>query len=259
VLLSIDTSTRYGGVALHRDGALLVSHCWRSTGNHTAELMPAVEAALKSVAARPRDLTGIALALGPGGFSALRVGMSAAKGLALSLGVPLVGVKTLEMEAYPYAATGLSLCPALPLGKEEVAWALYQSRRGRWLQRGDEQLGTPAELAAQLLEAAARLPRTRTPKQGGTMPPTSVGGAETPPGILLCGEAAPVLAQLVKRKHGSRVAVAATYTPTLRLEALAALALRRLSRGERDDLASLQPFYLRRPSIGVANPPRPIR
>lgn len=230
MLLSIDTSTRYGGVALHRDEGLLVSHCWRSAGNHTAELMPAVEAALKSVAARPRDLTAIALALGPGGFSALRVGMSVAKGLALSLEIPLVGVKTLETEAYAYAATGLLLCPVLPLGKEEVAWALYQSSRGRWLQRGVERLGTPKELAASLTD-----------------------------GVLLCGEAAPALAPVVKRGRGSTVQVVATYTPALRLEALAALALQRLGRGERDDLASLQPFYLRRPSIGVANPPQRIR
>ena len=57
------------------------------------------------------------MALGPGGFSALRVGISVAKGLALPLDIPLVGVGTLEMEAYPYAGAGIPVCPLLEAGR----------------------------------------------------------------------------------------------------------------------------------------------
>lgn len=229
MLLSIDTSTRYGGVALHRDGRLLVSHTWQSTRNHTVELMPAVEAAVKGVGAAPSDISAVALALGPGGFSALRVGMSVAKGLALGLSVPLVGVRTLEMEAFPYAAAGMLVCPVLPLGKEELAWALYQRRR-RWARRGPERLASPSDVVASI-----------------------------PDGVLICGEAAPGLAALVKRRRGASIRVIDSYTPAARLEALAALASLRLAQGQRDDVATLQPFYLRRPSIGKANPPRLVK
>ena len=63
--------------------------------------------------ASPADLEAIAVALGPGGFSALRVGLSCAKGLAMPTDTPLIGVGTLEMEAYPYASTGLPICAVL--------------------------------------------------------------------------------------------------------------------------------------------------
>ncbi len=230
MLLSIDTSTRYAGVALHKEGRMLASVSWRSERNHTAELVPAIDWALKRNGAAPRDLSAIALTTGPGGFSALRVGMSVAKGLALSLNIPLLGVTTLEAEAYPYAARGLLLCAVLPLGKEEVAWALYQQRRGRWGCRAEPQVASPDAVVA---------------------------GA--PDGTLVCGEGAAELAPLLKRRRKSAVAVAGPYTPALRLEALAALATLRLARGDRDDLATLQPFYLRRPSIGKRNEPKPVK
>ncbi len=100
LLLVLDTSTRYAGAALWREDDAVASVSWRSTGNHTRELMPAIRRLLEMVDGKPEDLAGVGVALGPGGFSAVRVGMSAAKGLALPLKLPLVGVGTLEMEAY---------------------------------------------------------------------------------------------------------------------------------------------------------------
>ena len=86
MLLAIDTSTRHAGVALAQDGQVISSRSWCSLANHTAELMPAVAEILDGQRLAAGDLTGIAVALGPGGFSALRVGISAAKGLALAFG-----------------------------------------------------------------------------------------------------------------------------------------------------------------------------
>ena len=96
MLLCIDTSSRFGGVALAEDAGLVVeARLWHSTANHTAQLMPAVAEALKARGQRVADLSGVAVALGPGPFSALRVGVSAAKGLAMATGFPIVGVDTL--------------------------------------------------------------------------------------------------------------------------------------------------------------------
>ncbi len=106
MLLVIDISTRYAGVALADERRVLLARCWYSSVNHTTELMPAVSDTLKSQGLAPRDLEGIAIALGPGGFSALRVGLSAAKGLALAAKKPLVGLSTLELEAFPYIGSG---------------------------------------------------------------------------------------------------------------------------------------------------------
>lgn len=221
MLLAIDTSTQYGGVALRKEGRTLATRCWRSEHNHTIELMPAVAGLLTSVGAGLPGLEGIALALGPGRFSALRVGMAVAKGLAIATGAPVVGVKTLEMEAYPHAEAGLPICPLLLIGRDEVAWALFQQTGGCWRQLGEEHLGTPEEL---------------------------VEGV--PQGALFCGEGAPSLEPFLKERLGACVRIVSSYSPELRLQALAILGEAGLVRGETQDVASLVPFYLRRPSIG---------
>ena len=76
--------------------------------------MPAVAEILNWHRLAARDLTGIAVALGPGGFSALRVGISVAKGLALASGKPLVGLRTLDLEAHPYLASGVPVWAEIP-------------------------------------------------------------------------------------------------------------------------------------------------
>ena len=132
MLLAIDTSTRYGGVCLRDEKRVVASLTWYSPRNHTRELLPAIQQILKQAECSASMLSTVMVALGPGGFSALRVGVSVAKGMALSLGIPLVGAGTLEMESYPYAEMGLPVCPLLDMGRGEVAAALYSSVDGEW-------------------------------------------------------------------------------------------------------------------------------
>jgi len=226
MLLAIDTSTKYGGVALQKDGHALAALLWRSEHNHTVELMPAVEELLARVGTASKGLTGIAVALGPGRFSALRVGMAVAKGLAIATGVPLAGIKTLEMEAYPHAGTSLPVCPLLPVGQNELAWAIFQKVSGRLRQLTEERLGLLEELVEATVEETH-----------------------------FCGEATPALQQALKARLADKASVVTGYSPVARLEALAILGEARLAQGKRDDPASLQPFYLRRPSIGRINKP----
>lgn len=230
MLLAIDTSTKYGGVALHRDGELVASLCWRSQGNHTRELLPSVQHLLERVGGTIRDVRGIAVALGPGGFSSLRVGLSAAKGLALGLSVPVIGVGTLELEAYPYKDTGLFVQPLLAAGRGEVFTALFGPAQGQWSRLEEERILAPQELVA------------------GEPDPT-----------LFCGEAAPALADFLKERLGSKALVVEAYWPGLRLAALSHLGSQRLARGESSDVATLQPLYLRRPSIGRPSPPQRVK
>ena len=179
--------------------------------------MPAVAQTLQGVGLAVNDLEGIVVALGPGGFSALRVGMSVAKGLALATGKPLVGIGTLEAEAGPYLDSGMPVCALLDAGRREVASARF----GRDGQRTREDLiCPPEELAAEIGEAT-----------------------------LFCGEAAPANAGLLREYLGSRVVLAAP-APAARLWALAQQGEQRLQAGDGDDVTTLQPYYLRMPTIG---------
>ncbi|MBM3942298.1 MAG: tRNA (adenosine(37)-N6)-threonylcarbamoyltransferase complex dimerization subunit type 1 TsaB [SAR202 cluster bacterium] len=220
MLLAIDTSTRYAGVALADQSRVLSCHCWHSTVNHTVELMPAVSQTLKSRRLRVHDLEGIAVALGPGGFSSLRVGVSAAKGLARAAGKPLVGIGTLELEAFPYLETGLPVCAWLDAGRGEV----YAGWFGEGLQ---------------------------SPKADSVAPPEQHLENITQP-TLFCGEGVTPWINMIKERLGKNGLAVAWATPAVRLAALVTLGRRKLEDGEASDLAALQPYYLRMPSIGAA-------
>ena len=217
MLLAIDTSTRNAGIALAEDGGRVIScRSWHSAVNHTAELMPAVAQTLAAAALTVQDLDGIAIALGPGGFSALRVGMSVAKGLAIAAGRPLVGIGTLDLEAWPYRDSGLPVCALLDAGRGEVAAAIFTA--GQRIR--PDRICPPAELPAE---------------------------GEEP--TLSCGEGLAPHAELLRQRLGRRAVIVAN-APAARLYALAALAQQRLAAGDGDDVATLQPYYLRMPTIG---------
>jgi len=218
VLLAIDTSTRYAGVALADEERVLNCRVWFSKVSHTTELMPAVAEILQSRGLNIADVEGVAIALGPGGFSALRVGMSVAKGLAMIAKKPLVGVPTLDLEAFPYLGSGLPVCSLLDAGREEVASAHFDAG-GR---RTREDLVSSSE---ELLQPIAEL-------------------------TLFCGEGVQSIAGVIKERLGPLAVLVAQPATTSRLGSLAAMARRRLADDEADDLATLQPYYLRMPSIG---------
>ena len=106
-LLSVDTSSSSGSIALV-DGGSLVS-LWNSgdVGRHAEWLLPSIDAMLKSSGMTVRDIDRFAVATGPGSFTGLRIGVSVIKGLAWSLGKPVCGVSTLKALAlnlrYEYA------------------------------------------------------------------------------------------------------------------------------------------------------------
>jgi tRNA threonylcarbamoyladenosine biosynthesis protein TsaB len=238
MLLAIDTSTRYAGVALSGPSGeagsgggvrTIYGHSWYSAHNHTVELMPAVSRALTGQGLAVKDLSGVAVALGPGGFSAIRVGISTAKGLALPLKLPLVGVGTLELEAYAYAGVGLPVRPLIDAGRGEVATALFKGPRSAWGKLEEERVCSIEELAASVFE------------------PT-----------LLCGEGVQSRGSHLLEALGDRVVLVDGYTPTTRLWSLGAVSGLRLGRGEADDPGALQPMYLRRPSIGQPRVPRTV-
>jgi tRNA threonylcarbamoyladenosine biosynthesis protein TsaB len=217
VILTIDTSTRNAGAALAREGQVVAARSWRSAVNHTAELMPAVAHLLEGARLSVPDLDGIVAALGPGGFSALRVGMSVAKGLALASDKPLVGISTLDAEAQPYLQSGLPVCVLLDAGRSEVSSG-YFGADGQRLR--DDRICPPIDLLDEVVGP-----------------------------VLFCGEGAAAHAQVIRERLGDQ-AVVVGHSPAARLWALATLGHERLEAGELDDVATLQPYYLRMPSIG---------
>lgn len=133
-LLAIETATPVQSVALAEDDRLLAELSYEAKGQRGGLLLPAVDQVLKKAGVAARDLDAVAVSVGPGSFTGLRVGLATAKGLALGTGAALVGVPTLEALAERYGHTSVTTCALLDAYRGEVYMAVFR-RNGNALER----------------------------------------------------------------------------------------------------------------------------
>jgi tRNA threonylcarbamoyladenosine biosynthesis protein TsaB len=155
--MSLETSTLAGGVALLEDERVIGEYLLDIRVTHSERLMPAIDRLLGDAGWRPASLDGLAVAVGPGSFTGLRIGLSAVKGLAWSLGVPVAAVPTLDAlaAALPFAA--LPVCPVLDARRQEVYCSLYRWDGGTMRREWDYLALTPDALAERLSEPTVLL------------------------------------------------------------------------------------------------------
>jgi tRNA threonylcarbamoyladenosine biosynthesis protein TsaB len=220
MLLAIDTSTKQAGIAFY-DGArgLIAEYNWHSANRHTEELMPAVAQMLAQASAKPSALRAVAVALGPGSFTGLRVGLAAAKGLALANNLTLLGIPTLDTVAYPHQAQPVPIIAVLQAGRGRVYWAPYAHGPGGWAAQEPPRLSTVPELANTVVR-----------------PLMFVGEVSTADRETLISWAGRARANFLPSALSLR-----------RAGYLAELGWRRFDAGEADDPASLSPIYLQQP------------
>jgi tRNA threonylcarbamoyladenosine biosynthesis protein TsaB len=176
---------------------------------------------MELVGATVKDLSGVAVATGPGSYSGVRVGLSTAKGLAYALKIPLWGVPSLDVLAFQQAAvTAAQVCAVLTLGRGRVAWALYRTRGTRWERLTPYMSGTPQDLAQLIKEHESNI------------------------ATMFCGEITQDTARVLTEALGDEVAIAPAAAGVRRAGYLAELAVQRASRGESEDPATLQAIYL---------------
>ena len=189
---------------------------WDGRRQQTVTLLATIDHLLGLADLTVSDLAAVAVATGPGTFNGLRVGLGTAKGLVIALGVPLLGVPTLDAAAYPLAAAGTPVLAVAAAGRGRLVWAGYAERGGRWGQVSSPRNGVVAELAA---DAAA------------------LGSP-----VVVAGELTDAQAEELGRLAAVRI------QPTVlrgrRPAAVAALGWARFAAGEADDPAALEPFYL---------------
>lgn len=129
-ILAVDTTTFSGSVALLRGTDLLGEINLESPMTHSEKLLPAVDFILKTNNLEVSDLDGFAVAVGPGSFTGIRIGMSTVKAFSSASGKPIAPVSTLEALAYKLRGDQRRLLsPLLDAKKEEVYAALFEFRR----------------------------------------------------------------------------------------------------------------------------------
>jgi tRNA threonylcarbamoyladenosine biosynthesis protein TsaB len=151
-VLAVETSTLAGGAALLDDGLVVGEYTLDVSLTHSERLMGAIDRLLTDAGWKVRDLEGLAVSVGPGSFTGLRIGLSTVKGLAFALAIPIAAVPTLDAMAtlLPFAA--LPVCPVLDARKREVYASLYRWD-GAGMRREWEYLAlAPADLAGRFEE-----------------------------------------------------------------------------------------------------------
>ncbi len=222
IILAFDTATRRTAVAL-LDGERLLAECSQPAGSHSKTLLFAVDELLRSCGVERGRLEGVAVGIGPGSFTGVRIGLTVAKTLAFARDVPLAGVSSLRALAENGVGLGDQVCPALDALKSEVYCARYAAEGG-----GLDRL-------VEVEPADARDPRAWAAKLAG----------EAGTRVLL-GSGLERYRTLFDIALGDRLVVPGR--PELHrisAAALGRLAMERFVRGEADDPRSLEPMYCR--------------
>jgi len=218
LLLAIDTSTRFAGLALYDGDVILSEVYWQSQGNHSVEGMPALVQMLERQGLGAPDLSAVGVATGPGSFTGLRIGLSMAKGLAQALAIPIIGIPTLDILASQHEDQRRPVWTVIQAGRGRLCAARYELRRGLWRQRDGFELMTLDGLVARLVDRC-----------------------------LVCGELSHDEAAYITEHAQGDLVFAKPWQSMRRPACLAELAWQRFQRGQGDDLATLTPIYLHDP------------
>lgn len=215
-ILALETSTLVGSIALIDDNGLICEFTLQVKETHSSQLMPAIDHVLRTAELRPEQLDGFAVALGPGSFTGLRIGLSTAKGLALAASKPLVGISSLEAMAWNLPFCPHLICPMIDARMKEVYAAWFLAKDGKVLRESEDMVTSVSNLLGER--------KVETVFLG--------SGAKR-----YREEISDILGEL-----------AHFFSPEImgaRASILGFLALEKLRRGESDDVDTLEPLYIR--------------
>ena len=225
-ILSIDTSSQVSSVAVLSAERVAAEISMQGALTHSETLMPHIETALRMARVEKSELEGIAVSIGPGSFTGLRIGLASAKMMAYALHIPLIAVPTLEALVHHYICEGVRLVPMMDAQKGNV-----YAQEFSWRADGDA-------LILQEERSLAIMPLTEV----------IAGLAETEQSVLLLGDA---MQKKTTLALPANVRLAPIHARMPRAACVGLAALTRLARGEMHDPVTAAPLYLRRSEAEV--------
>jgi tRNA threonylcarbamoyladenosine biosynthesis protein TsaB len=239
LILAIDTSGKQGSITLARGDERsfeVLDTRAIAGGTFSAQLIPQIAAALGALKLSKKDIQGIAVTAGPGSFTGLRVGLTAAKGLAEVLGTPIVAVSLLHAIAIASAQmlAGAGTCvlyTALDAGRSEVFWGEYRAGTG---------IPIPVFQTEQLISLADLV--ARVDRDGHGLP------IDTPDQTLI---------ESLKRRVRDPYLLATFLVERPTSADIAHIGLRRILTGQTVSVEELDANYLRRSDAEIFAKPQP--
>lgn len=222
MILALNTSTIQFSIALMKNqGSLIAEYTVSPATRNFNGFMPTLNSMFKASGIEIKDIKAVVVTMGPGSFTGLRVGLSAAKGLTHGLGIPIVGVSGLEAMANQFPSSNYQICPMITSRKGEIFISLYKRAR-----KGD---------LIKLIEDIS-LKFTDLP---------SVIEVNT----IFMGNDFDNQASLIKNILEDKAILAPPNLWCLRASAVGALGLKRIANKDFDDIMDLVPSYLKAPDI----------
>lgn len=219
-LLAIDASGIAGSVAYIKDGKLAGEYYICDKLTHSQTIMPMLEEMKALLNINLEEVDAIAVTSGPGSFTGLRIGVTAAKALALALEVPIVGVPTLDTMAHAMVYTEYLICPIMDARRNQVYTALYKWE-AHTLNRLTEHMAVDIEEYMTMLS-------DREEK------------------IIFLGDGVSVYENRIKEKLGEKAVFAPSFCNLQHASVLADVATKRYEEGKAEDPSLFVPIYLRK-------------
>jgi len=220
IILGIDTSTKFCNLGLIEDENILIEYTINGLKKkHSSILLPAIKDLLKTMDLKMEEINGIAVSIGPGSFTGLRIGLGVAKGLSYACSLPLLGIPTLDAMAFPLKEIPYLICPILESKKDEIYDVVF---------RGGESLHKVMDYKCEDIHSL--LKRLSPLKEK----------------IIFLGDGIRKYRENIEVKIGENALFIDSQINLSIATNIAFLGLGKLKRKEEDDISILFPFYLRR-------------
>ncbi|MDD5014861.1 MAG: tRNA (adenosine(37)-N6)-threonylcarbamoyltransferase complex dimerization subunit type 1 TsaB [Atribacterota bacterium] len=219
-ILGIDTSTKFCNLGLIEDEDILIEYTINGLKKkHSSILVPAIKNLLKTIDLKIEEINGIAVSIGPGSFTGLRIGLSVAKGLCYARSLPLLGIPTLDAMVFPLKEIPYLICPLIESKKDEIYDVVF--RGGKSLHRI---MDYKCEDIHSLLDRLSPIKEK----------------------IIFLGDGIKKYRENIKDKIGKDALFIDSQINFPMATNIAFLGLNKLKKKEEDDISTLSPFYLRK-------------
>jgi tRNA threonylcarbamoyladenosine biosynthesis protein TsaB len=235
-ILAIETSTMLGGIAVADDSSGLIAEVRLNVkSTHSERLITETDHVLRQSGLAVHDIDVFSVAIGPGSFTGLRIGLSTAKGFSYATGKPIVAVPTLEAFAWNFPYCRHPVCIMLDARKGEVYAALFQWEENRFVRLMGEVSVNVGKLMEKITSGIPPLPSAQAVEEG-----------DREEKIVFAGEGALLYRDKIAAILGEKAAFASHEKMIPSPANVALIGIQKTLKGEFSEPVSLVPLYIRR-------------